>query len=160
MKNLNCWNKPAALLGAIAIVAGSVAHANAIGITTQPTSTTSQDAEKISFEDSATFQIAQADTLCRKVTPKEGLTVRQNPDPKSPRVGGVALNTQVTLFKGATSVKASDGRLWIQITAPVKGYVASGYPKDESNLVSCTISQAPSPSPAPAPTPTPAATPR
>ena len=103
MKNLSSWNKPAALLGAIAIVAGSL-QATAIGVATPPTSTTSQDAEKISFEDSATFQIAQADTLCRKVTPKEGLTVRQNPDPKSPRVGGVANNTQVTLFQGATSV--------------------------------------------------------
>ncbi|MCC3428588.1 MAG: SH3 domain-containing protein, partial [Microcoleus sp. PH2017_04_SCI_O_A] len=152
MKNLNCWNKPAALLGAIAIVAGSV-QATAIGVATSPASTTSQDAEKISFEDSATFQIAQADTLCRKVTPKEGLTVRQNPDPKSVRVGGVAMNTQVTLFQGATSVKASDGRLWIQITAPVKGYIATGYPNNEANLASCTISQAPSPSPAPAPAP-------
>ncbi|MCZ0903874.1 SH3 domain-containing protein, partial [Microcoleus sp. HI-ES] len=132
MKNLNCWNKPAALLGAIAIVAGSL-QANAIGVAAPSTSTVSQDAENISFEDSATFQIAQAGNLCRKVTPKEGLTVRQKPDPKSPRVGGVALNTQVTLSQGATSVKASDGRLWIQITAPVTGYVASGYPNDESN---------------------------
>jgi hypothetical protein len=102
MKNLNYWNKPAALLGAIALVAGSW-QAIAIGVTTPPTSTTSQDAENISFEDSATFQIAQADTLCRKVTPKEGLTVRQNPDPKSARVGGVAMNTQVTLFKPPTA---------------------------------------------------------
>ncbi|NJM63445.1 MAG: SH3 domain-containing protein, partial [Oscillatoriales cyanobacterium RU_3_3] len=159
MKNASCWHKSAALLGAVAIVSGSV-QANAIAIATGDTSNPARDAENISFQDSATFQIAQGDSLCRKVVPKEGLTVRQNPDPKSPRVGGVALNTQVTLSQGAKSVKASDGRLWIQITAPVKGYVASGYPNDESNLGSCTtastISQTPSPSPAPAPAPAPA----
>ncbi|MBE9187534.1 SH3 domain-containing protein, partial [Microcoleus sp. LEGE 07076] len=98
MKNLNCWNKPAAWLGAIAIVAGSL-QVSAIGHAAPPTST-SQDAENIAFENSATFQIAQNNGLCRKVTPKEGLTVRQNPDPKSPRVGGVAMNSQVTLFQG------------------------------------------------------------
>src|SRR6476469_4573256 len=155
MKNLNCWNKPAALLGAIAMVAGSV-QANAIGVAAPSTSTVSQHGENISFEDSATFQIAQAGNLCRKVTPKEGLTVRQNPDPKSPRVGSVAINTQVTVPQSASSVKASDGRLWIQITAPVKGYVATGYPKNEANLGSCTtasttISQTPSPRPAATP---------
>ncbi|WP_246277036.1 SH3 domain-containing protein, partial [Microcoleus asticus] len=163
MKNLSYWNKPAALLGAIAIAAGSL-QANAIGVAAPSTSTASQDAEKSSFEDSATFQIAQAGNICRKVTPKEGLTVRQNPDPKSPRVGGVAINTQVTVPQSASSVKASDGRLWIQITAPVKGYIATGYPNNEANLGSCTtasttISQTPSPSPAPAPAATPAPAP-
>ncbi|MDP8935090.1 MAG: SH3 domain-containing protein, partial [Cyanobacteriota bacterium] len=163
MKNLSYWNKPAALLGAIAIAAGSV-QANAIGVATPSTSTASQDAENSSFEDSATFQIAQAGNSCRKVTPKEGLAVRQNPDPKSPRVGGVPINTQVTLSQSATSVKASDGRLWIQISAPVKGYVATGYPNNEANLGSCTtastISQtSPSPAPAPAPAATPAPAP-
>jgi len=88
MKKLNCWNKPAALLGAIAIVAGSL-QTNAIAVTAESTSNLNQDAENISLGDSATFQIAQADNLCRQVTPKEGLTVRQSPDPKSPRVGGV-----------------------------------------------------------------------
>jgi len=134
MKNLSYWNKPAALLGAIAIAAGICVQANAIGVAAPSTSTASQDAENSSFEDSATFQIAQAGNICRKVTPKQGLAVRQNPDPKSPRVGGVATNTQVTLSQSATSVKASDGRVWIQITAPVKGYVAAGYPNNEANL--------------------------
>ncbi|MCY7386373.1 MAG: SH3 domain-containing protein, partial [Microcoleus sp. CAN_BIN18] len=147
MKNLNCY-KPAALLGAIAIVAGSL-QAQAIGVAAPSTSTVSQDAEKISFENSRTFQIAQADTLCRKVTPKEGLTVRQGPETKSPRVGGVAMNTQVTLAAGATSTKGSDGRVWIQISAPVKGYVAIGYPNNEANLASCTTASA-TPAPAPA----------
>ena len=82
MKNLSYWNKPAALLGALALSAVCV-QANAIGVAAPSTSTASQDAENSSFENSATFQIAQAGNICRKVTPKQGLAVRrtQTPNP-------------------------------------------------------------------------------
>ncbi|TAG97715.1 MAG: SH3 domain-containing protein [Oscillatoriales cyanobacterium] len=160
MKNLNFWNKPAVLLSAIAIVVGSLS-ANTIAAVAQSTSNLSQDAENVSLKNSPAFEIAQAGSLCRKVTPKEGLTIRQSSDTKSARVGGAAMNTQVTLAAGATSIKGSDGRLWMEITAPVKGYVAIGYPNNDRNLVSCTTGSAvtPSPSPAPAPAPTTAPSP-
>ncbi|MEK0182993.1 SH3 domain-containing protein, partial [Microcoleus anatoxicus PTRS3] len=103
MKNINGWNKPAVLLSAIAIVVGSL-PANSIPAVAESTSNIS---ENISFTNSPTFQIAQAGSLCRKVTPKEGLTVRQGPETKAARVGGVAMNTQVTLASGATTIKGS-----------------------------------------------------
>ncbi|MDQ2099445.1 MAG: SH3 domain-containing protein [Tychonema bourrellyi B0820] len=155
MKNLNCWNHPAVLLSAIAIVVGSLS-ANTIAAVAQSTSNLSQDTENVSLKNSPTFKIAQAGSLCRKVTPKEGLTIRQGPETKSARVGGVAMNTQVTLAAGATAIKGSDGRLWMEITAPVKGYVAIGYPNNDRNLVSCTTGSAVTPSPSPAPAPAPA----
>lgn len=77
-------------------------------------------------------------SLCRRVTARQGLAVREKPEPNSLRLGGVTFNTQVRLAEGARNIKGSDGRVWIEIAAPLSGYIASGYPNSETNLGPCS----------------------
>jgi hypothetical protein len=70
--------------------------------------------------------------LCRRVTVPEGLSIRQSPSPNAARVGGVFVGNTVKLATPRQSQKDSQGRTWIQITAPRSGWVSSGFP--EGNL--------------------------
>lgn len=62
--------------------------------------------------------------LCRQVTIVQGLVVRDQPSIEGKIVGSVAHRQQVTLKSDAVTVV--DKRSWVEITAPVKGWVSSG----------------------------------
>ncbi|NJK36636.1 MAG: SH3 domain-containing protein [Oscillatoriales cyanobacterium RM2_1_1] len=87
----------------------------------------------------ATQQAPQAaSSLCRQVFEPRGLAVKERPTPNSPVIGGVAYNQRVMLVEGYQSIRGPEGRNWIEITAPVKGFVSNGYPGGRSNLVYCS----------------------
>lgn len=69
---------------------------------------------------------------CRKVTVVQGLTIRQSANPSSALVGGVLAGNTVKLANPPQSQKDSQGRTWVQITAPKAGWISSGFP--EGNL--------------------------
>lgn len=132
MKNMSPWNKPAALLSLFAIALGTV-QISAIAQSAAATTNLSQNAP------SSTSQIAQATvSLCRKVTAPQGLVVREKPSLTSRQVGSAPLNSQITLVEAGNVLQASDGRLWVEISAPVKGYISNGYANNESNLATCS----------------------
>ncbi|HBB32495.1 MAG TPA: hypothetical protein DDZ80_08630 [Cyanobacteria bacterium UBA8803] len=70
--------------------------------------------------------------LCRKVTVAQGLTIRREPSPSSTLVGGIFVGNTVKLANPRQSQKDSQGRTWIEITAPKAGWISSGFP--EGNL--------------------------
>lgn len=78
---------------------------------------------------------------CRLVADKDkiGLKVRSQPNTSSTVNGGVAYNTTVTLKTDPPEYsKDSVGRYWVEITAPLSGWVAYGYPgTNATNLVAC-----------------------
>jgi hypothetical protein len=76
-------------------------------------------------------------SLCRRVTAKEGLAIRQSPDLAASRVGGVGTNESVQL-ENFTTYQSADGRVWVPITYPVPGFVSSGFATGGSNLTSCS----------------------
>jgi hypothetical protein len=67
---------------------------------------------------------------CRRA--QIGLSVRSNPSPFSTYRGGVAAQQTVRLARPPRSEVGPQGRTWVQITAPVNGWVSSGFP--EGNL--------------------------
>lgn len=73
-----------------------------------------------------------ASSMCRKVTVVQGLTIRQSASPSAALVGGVLAGNTVKLANPRQSQKDSQGRTWIQITAPKAGWISSGFP--EGNL--------------------------
>lgn len=132
MKKISRLHKPAAMLSLFAIALGTV-QISAIAQGATATSNLSQDAP------SSASQIAQATaSLCRKVTAPQGLVVREKPSLTSRQVGSAPLNSQITLVEAANALQASDGRLWVEISAPVKGYISNGYANNESNLGICS----------------------
>ncbi|HAX85446.1 MAG TPA: hypothetical protein DCY91_04055 [Cyanobacteria bacterium UBA11370] len=66
--------------------------------------------------------------VCRKVTVAQGLTIRQSASPSAALVGGVLSGNTVKLANPKQSQKDSQGRTWIQITAPKAGWISSGFP--------------------------------
>ncbi len=78
---------------------------------------------------------------CRLVADKDkiGLKVRSQPNTSSTVNGGVAYGTTVTLKTDPPEYsKDNDGRSWVEITAPLSGWVAYGYPGTKAtNLVAC-----------------------
>ncbi|HBL13752.1 MAG TPA: hypothetical protein DD379_20625 [Cyanobacteria bacterium UBA11162] len=66
--------------------------------------------------------------VCRKVTVAQGLTIRQSASPSAALVGGVLSGNTVKLTNPKQSQKDSQGRTWIQITAPKAGWISSGFP--------------------------------
>lgn len=132
MKTVAHWGKPVALLSVLLLGVGSL-NAPASAVSKTAPSNLTQDA------DPSSLQLAQAtQNLCRRVNVRQGLAVRERPDPNARQTGGVGFNTQVTLAEGARSIPGPDGRLWVEITAPVRGYASSGYPNSQNNLVSCS----------------------
>lgn len=90
--------------------------------------------------------------LCRQTIVPQGLVVRAEPSPNAARVGGVPDNGQVLLVQGFEGIKGSNGRIWIEITEPVDGYISNGYPNGRSNLIYCpgdTVGRTPEPEPEP-----------
>ncbi|MCG5061801.1 MAG: SH3 domain-containing protein [Limnoraphis sp. WC205] len=84
--------------------------------------------------------------LCRQVFEPQGLAVRARPTPNSPRVGGVRHKDEVTLVRNYQGIRGPDGRTWIEITYPMRGFISNGYPGGRSNLMLCSddvISQPP-----------------
>jgi uncharacterized protein YgiM (DUF1202 family) len=78
---------------------------------------------------------------CRLVADKDkiGLKVRSQPNTSSTVNGGVAYNTTVTLKTDPPEYsKDNVGRYWVEITQPLSGWVAYGYPgTNATNLVAC-----------------------
>jgi hypothetical protein len=68
-------------------------------------------------------------STCRRVIrPTEGLLIRTQPMQGAKAVGGVGLNEKVTLTTDpATTKQDSQGRSWIQISAPAAGWVSNGF---------------------------------
>lgn len=141
------WSQSAILLSllAVATVGGQVSAKAAAPLVNSATNSTILPGDR--------GAIAQSpENLCRTVSAREGLAIRERPDPNSARVGGVAFNRQVTLAAGDTGVlgvPGPDGRFWVEITAPVRGYVTKGFPNSQSNLIRCTETTSGTPQPAP-----------
>lgn len=80
-------------------------------------------------------------SLCRIVTYRgtEGLVIRRSPDKTSTRVGGVDFGDRVTLRTSPLSYKLdNEKRAWVELTAPVAGWVSYGFPSTKStNLGLC-----------------------
>lgn len=82
-------------------------------------------------------------SLCRLVTYKddkvEGLVIRSQPNSSSSRVSGVLPGNTVTLKTSPPPlVRDSEGRSWVEITAPAAGWIALGYPGSNSiNITTC-----------------------
>ncbi len=77
---------------------------------------------------------------CRRVseTALEGLTIREQPDQNSRRVGGVFFNQEVTLSSPPQFRRDSEGREWARLALPTPGWVSNGYPGEgELNLRAC-----------------------
>ncbi|PPT10804.1 hypothetical protein CKA32_001154 [Geitlerinema sp. FC II] len=76
-------------------------------------------------------------TTCRRVLVEEGLVVRSAPSTASAIVGGVGANEEIFVPLPLTSIVGDEGRSWVEIVSPLRGYVSSGYPNDGSNLGAC-----------------------
>lgn len=81
-------------------------------------------------------------SLCRVVTyngPEGGLAIRSRPDRIAPRVDGVKLGDRVTLRTSPPpSNLDKDGRDWVELTAPSRGWISNGFPSSKSmNLGGC-----------------------
>lgn len=77
---------------------------------------------------------------CRRVseTALEGLTIREQPDQNSRRVGGVFFNQEVTLSSPPQFRRDSEGREWARLALPTPGWVSNGYPGEgDLNLRAC-----------------------
>jgi hypothetical protein len=85
--------------------------------------------------------------LCRQVFRErsEGIVVYQSPDPTSPVLGRLLPDQQVQLVPDFVNIIGPDGANWLQITGPVQGYIANGFPGGPSNLVYCSFSSGVSP---------------
>lgn len=131
--------QPLALLTLIGILASGFQTIAAVQSGKSGEETTVQTSQR---------EVAQA-TMCRRVIyPTVGLVVREKADPKSRQVGSVGFNQQITLASN-TSTKGQDGRMWIQISGPVSGYISNGFGRF-SNLGMCrggAVSQSPATTP-------------
>ena len=63
---------------------------------------------------------------CRRVIPQEGLVVRSQATSSSSPLGSVLVGTTVKLT-GTSSIDGT-GRTWVQISAPISGWISSGFP--------------------------------
>jgi hypothetical protein len=79
-------------------------------------------------------------SLCRLVTyngPEGGLAIRTQPDRNARRVDGVRFGERVTLRTSPpTNTVDKDGRNWVEVTAPSRGWLSNGYSKSP-NLGLC-----------------------
>lgn len=95
-------------------------------------------------------QLAQNNSdLCRRVFEQQGLVVHERPTPNSPRVGGVAYQSEVELKADFEGIRGPGGRTWVEITAPVAGFISNGYPGGRSNLTLCSDEVMSDPQPQP-----------
>ena len=77
--------------------------------------------------------------LCRQVVkPSQGLVIRREPSIKAPVVGRVAYQGKVTLTTNPPTTRTADGRDWVEISAPAKGWVSHSLLTEKtSNLAYC-----------------------
>jgi hypothetical protein len=85
---------------------------------------------------------APTSSLCRVVTyngPEGGLAIRSKPDRAAPRVDGVKFGDRVTLRTSPPpSNLDKDGRDWVELTAPSRGWISNGFPSSKSmNIGNC-----------------------
>ncbi|OCR02808.1 hypothetical protein BCD67_18275 [Oscillatoriales cyanobacterium USR001] len=139
MKKVSNWYQSAALLSLFAIATTSLPSS----VIAQSTTVTSNINQNTS---SNTSQIAQAmPNLCRKITAKQGVVIREKPSLASRQIGILVFNSQVNLVEATNALQDSEGRLWVEIASPVTGYISNGFANSESNLGMCTASPMPQP---------------
>lgn len=85
---------------------------------------------------------APISSRCRVVTyngPEGGLAIRSRPDRTAPRVDGVKFGDRVTLRTSPPPTTLDkDGRAWVEVTAPSRGWISNGFPSTKSmNIGSC-----------------------
>jgi hypothetical protein len=85
---------------------------------------------------------APTSSLCRVVVyngPEGGLAIRSRPDRTAARIDGVAFGDRVTLRTSPPpSNLDKDGRDWVELTAPSRGWISNGFPSTRSaNLGNC-----------------------
>lgn len=76
--------------------------------------------------------------LCRRVVYREGLAVYEKPDMASTRLGGVLVNSEVSLVNRNTTT--AGGAVWMQISKPIGGWIAVrslGRPANQLNVLNC-----------------------
>lgn len=76
-------------------------------------------------------------TSCRRVIEEEGLVVRRSPSTDASVIGGVGFNDNVFITLPVTPIPGDDGRDWIEIASPFRGYISNGYGDGVSNLGAC-----------------------
>ena len=97
-----------------------------------------QENGRASARENHSFQLAQRNAnLCRIVRAPDGLVARERPDPSAPARGRLDLNDRVTLIQDHREIKGPEGRTWIEIKSPVRGFISNGYPRTPSNLKNC-----------------------
>ncbi|HAJ59982.1 MAG TPA: SH3 domain-containing protein, partial [Cyanobacteria bacterium UBA8543] len=84
----------------------------------------------------------QTSSRCRIVTyngPEGGLAIRNQPDRNAPRIDGVNFGQKVTLRTSPPPSNVDkDGRDWVEVVAPSRGWVSNGFPSSQSaNLGLC-----------------------
>jgi len=85
---------------------------------------------------------APTSSLCRVVTyngPEGGLAIRSRPDRTAPRIDGVKFGDRVTLRTSPPPSNIDkDGRDWVELTAPSRGWISNGFPSSRSmNIGNC-----------------------
>lgn len=85
---------------------------------------------------------APTSSLCRVVTyngPEGGLAIRSKPDRTAARVDGVKFGDRVTLRTSPPPANLDkDGRDWVELTAPSRGWISNGFPSSKSmNIGNC-----------------------
>ncbi len=82
---------------------------------------------------------ASSKDLCRRVVrPAQGVVIRREPTTASAQVGSLAYLARVTITTIPPTVKQADNRDWVEISAPVRGWVSNGLNSEpKSNLAYC-----------------------
>ncbi len=80
---------------------------------------------------------SRSGSSCRRVIQPEGLTIRQSPSLNGSVLGGVDVDETLRIRLPLRTIVASDGREWVEITAPFNGYVSNGFGDGVSNLGMC-----------------------
>lgn len=91
------------------------------------------------YANSPASAVARADDRCRRVqTPvKEGLAIRSQPTANAAWMGGVGNGDTVTVSTNPATIVTVDGRNWVEIESPVRGWVTNGKIGDKGNLILC-----------------------
>lgn len=84
----------------------------------------------------------QTSSRCRIVTyngPEGGLAIRTQPDRNAPRIAGVNFGEKLTLRTSPPpSNLDKDGRDWVEVIAPSRGWISNGFPSTNStNIAPC-----------------------
>ncbi len=127
MNNLGLRSQSFRVLALIVLAVMGSQLPTLANIQTKPTTTNSE------------AQMAQSrSSLCRIIGEPQGLAVHARPTPTSPVVGGVGFKTEVTLANNSGGTRGPDGRTWVEISAPVKGYISNSFPDGKGNLLECS----------------------